>query len=581
VWARKSFPPQGRADIKKVNTDQARPSLAGSGAGGPSGKKQIMNEVQQYPGAEPLRLTRRITAWAAAVALLIVGVVFSAPPAYATTDSPGLGSPTAQCQAEFGPSFIGFKVEVTNENTLDGVYTDPDTGFSVTISNTDSDLHTFDYQASWPVNVLVKGGPDSNVYSPPASSGTGLHAPVNPNNQKFYGLSNIVFCWEPDTTAVLSVEKTPNDQTIAAGDDVEFTITVKNNGPGTATGVELTDVLPAGTAGAWTVSSQPAGDPCSITAGTLTCSFGDMAVGEEVEVKVKAATSAEECGVYDNTVTVTSTNAEEVSDTGKVTCQQQPQQQPTLTVTKSGNGSIVAGRDIRFTIRVTNNGPGVATDVSLSDNLPNNTAGSWVISSQPPGSPCSLSGRTLTCSFGDLAVGASRTVTIKAPTGVNRCGTYNNVVNVTSTNAEGVSDRAQVRCRRPAPVLNIRKTADRQRVLPGGQVTYRVWVRNTRPNSVASNVKVCDRIPARMRVLGNGNGSSWENGQLCWTRAAMHFTKKWMSFRYVVRVDSDVAPGTRLRNVVAVGNRRATHTVVVQRPQGVRGVAGGRTPVTG
>ncbi len=47
--------------------------------------------------------------------------------------------------------------------------------------------------------VVVKGGPDANafVYPAPDLGDTGLHAPVNPKNQKYYGLSHISFCYKP------------------------------------------------------------------------------------------------------------------------------------------------------------------------------------------------------------------------------------------------------------------------------------------------------------------------------------------------------------------------------------------------
>lgn len=48
------------------------------------------------------------------------------------------------------------------------------------------------------IGVAVKGGPNTNFYDyrpNGVTSGTGLHAPVNPDNNKFYGLSHISFCY--------------------------------------------------------------------------------------------------------------------------------------------------------------------------------------------------------------------------------------------------------------------------------------------------------------------------------------------------------------------------------------------------
>ena len=61
------------------------------------------------------------------------------------------------------------------------------------------DGRVFDWTSTEGVDVvIVKGGPSANVYryTPEAMSGTGLHAPVNPSNGLFYGLSHIDFCYD-------------------------------------------------------------------------------------------------------------------------------------------------------------------------------------------------------------------------------------------------------------------------------------------------------------------------------------------------------------------------------------------------
>ena len=52
--------------------------------------------------------------------------------------------------------------------------------------------------------VIVKGGPNALLYDYGSGtdgtaddSGTGLHAPVNAKNGKYYGLSHITFCFDP------------------------------------------------------------------------------------------------------------------------------------------------------------------------------------------------------------------------------------------------------------------------------------------------------------------------------------------------------------------------------------------------
>jgi hypothetical protein len=70
---------------------------------------------------------------------------------------------------------------------------------AVTVTNTDDGpvfKYTFTSETLVLSGLLVKGGPGGNEY-PGGTSGEGLHAPVNPSNGKYYGLSHLSFCTEP------------------------------------------------------------------------------------------------------------------------------------------------------------------------------------------------------------------------------------------------------------------------------------------------------------------------------------------------------------------------------------------------
>ncbi len=191
------------------------------------------------------------------------------------------------------------------------------------------------------------------------------------------------FTNEPKTT--LTVDKTPNDQTINAGDDAEFTIAVQNTGNNTATSATLSDQLPAPGATSWTVSQQPSSGSCSVDgSNVLTCAFGNIPAGETRTLKVKTTTSYAKCDVYDNPVaTADADNASPVNDAGKITCQK-----PDLTITKTPNAqNINAGDDVVFDITVANSnaaGTGTAKGVTLTDPLPQGVAGDWSLVAPVP-----------------------------------------------------------------------------------------------------------------------------------------------------------------------------------------------------
>src|SRR5438067_1305291 len=74
-----------------------------------------------------------------------------------------------------------------------------------------------------------------------------------------------------------------------------------------------------------------------------------------------------------NTATASATNASSVNDPGSITCQT-----PVLAIAKTPDGgTVTAGSTATFTIVVTNNGPGTATGVAISDPLPAGGGVSW------------------------------------------------------------------------------------------------------------------------------------------------------------------------------------------------------------
>jgi hypothetical protein len=164
-----------------------------------------------------------------------------------------------------------------------------------------------DWQSSIGIDaVIVKGGPNANVYVYPSEStgDTGLTAPVNPNTEQPFGLSHVDFCfdWElkveksalPELTRTFawSILKTGADSalTLSAGQifsepyqvvvdvtgstdsgwAVSGSITVKNPAPMAATVTAVTDLLD----GAPLAVSCPVELPHVLAAGAeLVCSY--------------------------------------------------------------------------------------------------------------------------------------------------------------------------------------------------------------------------------------------------------------------------------------------------------------------
>ncbi|HYH27466.1 MAG TPA: hypothetical protein VEA19_01675, partial [Actinomycetota bacterium] len=143
------------------------------------------------------------------------------------------------------------------------------------------------------------------------------------------------------------------------------------------------------------------------------------------------------CGTHDNIASADGSNTDPAvgGDSITVECV------PVLVVEKTPDGgSIVAGDMAEFTIQVTNNGPGTATNVTLNDTLPGDMT--WTDNSDS----CTIAqGNVLSCSFGNLAQGASASVTVSAATDSSDCGLLDNQdATAQASNAAPVTDDGDI-----------------------------------------------------------------------------------------------------------------------------------------
>ncbi len=298
----------------------------------------------------------------------------------------------------------------------------------------------------------------------------------------------------------VQISKTANPVgPIGAGGTIGFDIAVKNAGGKAATNVVVTDNLPGGPGLDWSINPAVSGCAISGAVGSekLTCTIASLAVGATMTVHVQSGTTGVSCATIQNTASFTTGNDGTGSADASVTvvC-------PNVTVQKTpDSGAVQAGDNAVFTIVVANQGPGIATGVTLDDPLP---AGyTWSLGGANAGS-CSIdtapSPDKLHCSFGDLAQGATRTITLTAPTSGADCAVINNVATVASTN-EPQANKADDTDAGAIDVLcgsvGITKEADASTVSAGGQIGFTVTVKNT-GDGEARGVTVNDTLPANI-----------------------------------------------------------------------------------
>jgi uncharacterized repeat protein (TIGR01451 family) len=274
-------------------------------------------------------------------ALTVLAVLLVAPAAHATgpsvTPEVVLGNP--KC-ADFGLTAIT-KFDPVNSGTKDGI----------TLTKYD-DLY-FKWTSTVAVDwVIVKGGPNANVYKYPidAFADDGLSAPINPANGKPYGLSHVEFCTdgqsEPEPKPGIAIVKTgPADAYV--GDTITYTFTVTNTGGVTLANVSVVDPICNG--GVVTKVTQDAsfdkGDVWVYTCQkTITAQTPDP-----------LDNTAKACGKYDN----------------KYKCDEDEHRvdvlHPAIQLTKTGASFGYAGDTVTYAFAVENKGDTKLTAVAVTD----------------------------------------------------------------------------------------------------------------------------------------------------------------------------------------------------------------------
>ena len=349
---------------------------------------------------------------------------------------------------------------------------------------------------------------------------------ANPPDQDDEDLAEVTVA----PVADLSLAKTSTPGTVQQGDHATFRITVRNDGPSTATGVAVTDQLPAGVTYVGDDPSQGSYDPVSgiWTIGTLELD-GEATLDIEVTV--------DDAGPIANTAEITGAGVHDPDSTPGNGDPAEDDQDTTvlsseplidLSVTKAvSDATPNVGDEVTYTVTVSNGGPSDATGVVVEDQLPDGVThvshdtsiGTW-----QPGSGA--------WDVGELAVGETATLTIVVE--VDDAATIANVAQVVDADQEDVDsqpaenpldaatppdqdDEALAVLTGQQIDLELDIAADRTVVGVGDQVTYTVTLTNQGPSD-ATGVAVSVPLPPGVAfVLSDPSMGSYDPGTGIWT----------------------------------------------------------------
>ena len=310
--------------------------------------------------------------------------------------------------------------------------------------------------------------------------------------------------------ADIVVTKDVNNTAPNYQDNVTFTVIVRNDGPDDATGVSLSDFLPAGLI--W-VSDDSSGTYDPVT-GLWT--IGNLANNTFVTLHIVAQVLGHNA-IIDNVANASAIEFDPNLTNNRANVTISVPASADIAVTKTVNNATpdYLG-NVVFTVTVTNNGPDDATGVSLSDLLP--TGLNW-ISDDSSGTYDHVTG---IWTIGNLNNGSMVTLNIVAL--VNQTGIITNVANGSSDlydwNLTNNAANATVTTPQTSELV-LSKTVDKTKVTVGETVRYLITVINNGPDA-ALNTMVTDNLPSGMQYLSSiASTGSYDPSTGLWTIGTM------------------------------------------------------------
>jgi large repetitive protein len=309
--------------------------------------------------------------------------------------------------------------------------------------------------------------------------------------------------------ADLALTKVSDVTTTPARRDVTFTLEVTNRGPSTASAVQVTDAL----------APNFQANEVTTTRGTCTttvvCQLGSLAPGDVATVTIAAL-------VLDGAEASTATNTATVQDTGASSdpVPDNDTAQVDIAVPPSSDLQVVksvsppepqAGGPVTFTIPVTNTGPSVANNVTVSDAIPPEIVFASVTGTFDGGTcVANTVSRLIRCERGALAPGDTATIVIQATLAPDSRGkTILNSVQAISDSVDPQPELAKDTVAFvpiPAVDLELTKVALDVPARPGGIARFGVQVANHGPSD-APDVVVRDALPPGLTFVSDTRGA--------------------------------------------------------------------------
>ncbi|HQK12645.1 MAG TPA: hypothetical protein PLJ78_01740, partial [Anaerolineae bacterium] len=299
--------------------------------------------------------------------------------------------------------------------------------------------------------------------------------------------------------ATLVLDKSDDLLVVTPGQTLTYRLVITNTGNRTATGVRLTDALPA-----YTLFVAASDGGAESTPGSVTWPAFDLPAGARV-TRHLTVTVAVPFPAPTNAITNTASVTDEAANSATATDTDTVDAAPVLQLTKDDGVTITRpGATLIYRLSVTNTGNQLATALVLTDTLPAHST--FVLASD--GGAESTPGLVTWPPF-DLPAGASATrllvVTVEAPlpAGVTALTNTATLRDQRGSTAAALDvDAVDAR-----PVLVLAKTGVVTTTAPGDLLTYTLTLTNT-GNQAAVAVRLTDTLPAEVTFVAASDGGA-------------------------------------------------------------------------
>jgi uncharacterized repeat protein (TIGR01451 family) len=335
-------------------------------------------------------------------------------------------------------------------------------------------------------------------------------------------------CTDVVATPDLTIAKGDGGGSVAPGGTVAYTLTYQNVGNQGATGVVISELVPANTtfnAGASTAGwscadGSPAGTPCALAVGLLAGGGGGGVATFAVTVVNPAPSGLSQISNTASIADDAANGADPTPANNSATDTTPVDAAPDLTVAKDdGGATAVPGGTVAYTLTYSNVGNQDGAGVVLSELVPANTtfnagastAGWSCADGSPAGTPCALAVGPLAGGGGGGSATFAVTVANPVAAGVGEISNTGTIADDGTNGADPTPANNSSTDTTPVdavPDLTVAKSDGGATAVPGGTVAYTLTYQNV-GNQGASGVALSELVPANTTFNAGASTAGW------------------------------------------------------------------------